>query len=475
VNASPRSTPAGSRAGRSLASQAINLAWPAGIDQLIQTSVLFADILLLSRLGSEVIAGVGVAAVLIFTFASIYTAVGVAATTVSAQAKGAGRLDVLAKGAGQSILLAFLFGLASGAVGARSAAWTMKQMGTDGSVLAYGATYMRIVLLASPLYAIALAGGGILRGTGDTRNPMIYTFVSTVAKVFLSVVLIFGKLGFPALGVTGAALGTFLGYGLNAVMIGTKVSVGFSGTSLTFRSFSPDWGIARRVLLLWLPVALELFFMRVGFVFYMRVVSALGTIALAANQIAVRLESVALTMGFGFAVAATALVGQAVGRRDLDQAHRSTMVTAKLAIAAMGGTAVFFFLIRNWAVGLFEPEGAVRGIAVMCAAIAAFELLPISFLFTFSGALRGAGDTVSPMAVSLIGTFAFRLPLVYLLGIRSGLGVVGIWYGTISDWTLRSVVIYVVYRMGWWKRRGVVAAPVTPVTGMVDSESVVPE
>lgn len=456
----------------SLVSQAIGLAWPAGVDQLIQTSVLFADIVLLSRLGSEVIAGVGVSAVLIFTFAAVYNAVAIAATTVAAQAKGAKRFDVLERGAGQAVLLAVLLGFVSGGAGAAVAGWSMRMMGTDGLVRQCGADYMGLVLLASPLYAIALAGGGILRGAGHTGTPMICTLVSTILKIFLSVVLIFGKMGFPELGVVGAGLATIFAQGLNALLVAAKLLVGFDGVRLRLRSFRFDWELMKRTLLLWLPVAGELGIMRAGFVFYMRVVSALGTLALAANQIAVRLESVSLTMGFGFTVAATTLVGQAVGRRDLSGAARSTRVTANLALLTMGATAAMLIILRHWAVGIFDPEDAVRGPAIVCAVIGAVEMLPLGFIFTYSGALRGAGDTLSPMIVALVGTFIFRLPLVYVLGLKSGLGLAGIWYGTLLDWILRSVVIYLIFRTGRWKRKAFIAEPCPPGGEFIESEGV---
>jgi putative MATE family efflux protein len=455
--------------------QAIRLAVPAGVDQLIQTSVLVADIIFLSRLGSEVIAGVGVCAVLYFTFAAVFNAVAVASTTVAAQAKGAGRLDVLERGAGQSILLAVLLGVVSGGIGAATANLTMRLMATEGRVLQYGVEYMRPVLLASPLYALALAGGGVLRGVGDTRSPMVFTLISTVLKVLLSAAMIFGKWGFPRLGVPGAALATVFGYGLNALLVGAKLSLGFDGVRLRLRAFLPDRKLLKQIVVLWLPVAGELGIMRMGFVFYMWMVSALGTIALAANQIAVRLESVSLTLGFGFTVAATTLVGQAVGRCDLAEAQRSARVTARLAIMSMGATAVLLIVLRTWAVGIFKPEDAVRGPAIICAVLGAFELIPLSLVFTFSGALRGAGDTLSPMMVSLVGTFALRLPLVYLLGHTAGLGLPGIWYGTLLDWIGRAILIYLIYRTGRWRKKAFIAAPCKPGTEILESEGVVRE
>ena len=458
------------RAG-GLAAKVVNLAWPASVEQLIGNSIMFADILFISRLGSDAIAGVGISATLIFAFASIFNAVAVASTTVVAQAKGAGRPDIVERGAAQSVLLAVLLGSISGLAGALVAGPTMRLMGAAGQVESYGVAYMRPVLLASPLYAIALTGGGILRGTGDTRTPMVFTLISNALKIVLSWLLVFGRAGFPRLGVEGAALATVLCYGVNAALMGGRLWRGFDTVRLGLRAFRPDPALLRRVLGLALPVGGELLIMRAGFIFYMRMVSALGTIALAANQIAMRLESVSLSVAFGFTVAATTLVGQAVGRRDIAGAARNVIATARLSLISMCTMTAVLILVRHWAVGIFAPEAAVRGPATVCLVIAAFELIPLGFIFTFSGALRGAGDTRSPMFVAIVGTFIFRLPLVYLLGVKSGLGLPGIWYATILDWIGRSIVIYFIYRTGGWKTKAFVSEPCPPASEMLESEA----
>ena len=475
MNSSPPSRPVGSSTpgtkSPSLAARVLNLAWPASVEQLIGNSILFADVLFVSRLGSEALAGVGLCATLIFTFASIHNSVAIAATTVVAQAKGARRYDLAERGAAQSIMLAVLLGAGSGVAGVLLSDWAMTKMGTEGLVKACGLTYMTPVLLASPLFAIAMAGGGILRGVGDTRTPMIFTLVSNATKIFLSWTLVFGKLGFPNLGVRGAALATVVCYGLNAILISAKLFHGFDSMRLRVGSFRPDRDLLAKILKLWLPVSLELLIMRAGFVFYMRVVSALGTVALAANQIAMRLESMTLSIAFGFTAAATTLVGQAVGRRDLVDAKRSTHATARLSLASMCVMTVVLILLRFRAVDMFTPGAGVRDPAIVCLVIAAFELLPLGFIFTFSGSLRGSGDTLSPMIVALVGTFVFRLPLVYLLGLKSGLGLPGIWLGTILDWIGRSIVIYLIYRTGRWKRKAVITEPGKPPLDILDAEA----
>jgi putative MATE family efflux protein len=434
----------------------VGIAWPASAEFLIITGVVFSDILFLSRLGSEVIAGVGIAITVFRSFYEIFNAVAVASTTVVAQAVGARNADLARRGAGQSLTLAVVLGLLSGGIGFAVARSAMVLMGTTGAVRDAGALYMQLNLLASPFYAVALTGGGVLKGVGDTRTPMAFTLASSVLKIGLSWVLVFGKLGMPALGVAGAALATIFAYVLNAALISTKLLRGFDGIKIDSAAFKPDWSLLRRVLALALPIAGERVVMRMGFVFYMRMVSALGTVALAANQIALRLESISITVGFGFTVAATTLVGQAVGGRDIRGAEERAWATVRFSLMVMGTMTAVLVLARSWAVGIFVPEPEVESLALACIVIGAFELPALGLMFTFAGALRGAGDTRSPMAVSLIGTFLFRLPLVYLLGITFGLGLKGIWYGTLVDWIGRAVLIYLIFRAGRWKGRAFV-------------------
>jgi putative MATE family efflux protein len=430
---------------------AIRIAWPASVEFLVATVIVFADTLFLARLGTEVLAGVGLSVTVFRIFYEAFVGIGVASTTVVAQAVGAANRDLAERGAAQAISLAVLVGVLAGGVGALVAPVAMHLMGADGVVKEAGTTYMRINLLAAPFYAVILTGGGVLKGVGDTRTPMVFTLIASGFKIVLNMVLVFGKLGFPAMGVAGAALATLIAYGLNTLLIAEKLRMGFDGLNLRLASFRPDAGLLKRVVALSLPVAAERIVMRTGFVLYIRMVSSLGTVVLAAHTVAVRLESIFITLGFGFTVAATTLVGQAVGRGDFKGAREKAYESLRFAFVTMASLTVILILLRNLAVGMFAPEEGVRTLAVVCVVIGAFELPALGVLFTFAGASRGAGDTLSPMVVSAIGTFVFRLPLVYLLGLHFGLGLQGIWYGTLIDWIGRATLMWLIFRSGRWR------------------------
>lgn len=443
---------------------AIRIAWPASVEFLVTTLIVFSDTLFLARLGTEVLAGMGLSVTVFRIFYEAFLGIGVASTTVVAQSVGAGNRDLAERGAAQSISLAVLVGIVAGGVGALAAPVAMQLMGTGGLVKEAGATYMRINLLAAPLYAATLTGGGVLKGVGDTRTPMVFTLVASALKVALNLVFIYGRLGFPAMGVAGAALATLVAYGLNALLIMAKLGTGFEGLRLRPGSFLPDRGLLARIVSLAWPVAAERIVMRIGFVLYIRMVSSLGTVALAANTIAVRLESIFITMGFGFTVAATTLVGQAVGRGDFKRAREKAYESLRFALFTMVSLTVILILLRNLAVGMFSPEEGVRSLAVFCVVMGALELPALGVLFTFAGGSRGAGDTRSPMLVAAIGTFAFRLPLVYLLGLYFGLGLRGIWYGTLIDWIGRATLMWLIFRSGRWKGKAFIEEAEKPET-----------
>jgi MATE family multidrug resistance protein len=361
---------------------AFRVAWPASVEFLITTLIVFTDTLFLARLGTQVLAGMGLSVTVFRVFYEAFLGIDVASTAIVAQAVGAENRDLAERGAAQSILLAILVGIVAGGAGALTAPVAMHLMGAGGLVKEAGATYMRINLLASPFYAAAITGGGVLRGVGDTRTPMLFTLVASAFKVALNFVLIYGRLGFPALGVAGAALATLIAYGLNTFLIMAKLGIGFDGLRLRLGLFSIDAGLLGRIVHLAWPVAAERMVMRMGFVFYVRIVSSLGTVALAANTAAVRLESIFLTMGFGFTVAATTLVGQAVGRGDFELARDKAHESLRLAFVTMAPLTVVLILLRNLAVSMFALEESVRSLAVACIVIGAFELPAFGMLFT---------------------------------------------------------------------------------------------
>ena len=178
----------------------------------------------------------------------------------------------------------------------------------------------------------------------------------------------------------------------------------------------------------------------------------LGTVSLAAHQIAIRIEALSFMPGFALAVATTTIVGQSLGANKPDLAMLSMKKNCQIALAMMGFFAFIFLVFAEPMAKVFHPERDVLSLSVYCVMIAAIEQPALAIYMVYAGGLRGAGDTLSPMLVTIVGTLCFHLPVAYVFGIVLEWGLAGIWFGAALDWILRSIAVYILFRKGRWRK-----------------------
>lgn len=436
-----------------LTSNIIKLALPAVGENLLQTMVIVVEGILVGWLrDADALAAVGLGGFFVFIINSLFMALSIGATALVARAWGARDYERARDVAGQALLMAFGTALLAMALVIPLADELFVLMGAEERVVALGSTYLRLVLSTALFGFPLLVLGGVMRGSGDTRTPMFITLIMNVWNVVVAYGLIFGPGPLPAWGVLGAGMAA-----ASALMLGGCLALFVVLTGRTRIRVEPrrvlrwDREIMGTVFRLSLPAAAEMVVYRAGFVLFMRMVSSLGTASLAAHQIAVNVESVSYMPGFGLAVAATTLAGQALGARKEDLAEASIRRTMTFALAVMGSMALVFGLFGPQVVRVFGATPEVLALAGLAVRIAALEQLPIAVQMVLSGSLRGAGDTRTPMVVTVVGTLLFRVSAVYLLAITLHMGLAGVWLGTAVDWTGRAILLYLLFRRGTWK------------------------
>lgn len=432
----------------------VRLAVPAVLENMLVTLVFFADGLLIGWMRDPVaLAAVSMGAQFGWVANSLFSAIAVSATAMVARYWGRHDYALARHAAGQAILLALIAASVVIAVGLVGADDAMMLMGLEPEVARQGALYMRLILstsfMAFPLTVI----GGVLRGSGDTKTPMWITGVMNVFNVIAAYGLIFGPGPLPAWGVAGAGVATALARALGG---GLAFWVVLSGRSTVQVRPRHMWPLRReiigRMLRLSGPAMAEAVVQRSGSLLFQRIISALGTVTLAAHRIAVNVESLSFMPGWGLSVAVSTLVGQSLGAQKPDLAEASVrrgLLISGLMMSSVG--AAFFFFGRPVA-SIFGSTPEVLELAGMAVQIAAFEQPTLAAQFVLAGSLRGAGDTRSPLLVSLVGVTLFRVPMVYVLAITLDMGLAGVWWGTALDWAARSAVSYWLYRRGSWKR-----------------------
>ena len=432
----------------------VKLALPSVVESVLSTLVYFADTILLGWMDDPIaLAAVGLSGALMWAADGLFQAMAVSASAMVARFWGQKDFEQAREVAGQSLLLTIIIAALLMTLFIPIAREFLVLMGAEPAVVEQGAIYMRIILAASPVSFLLTIANSILRATGDTQRPMLTSGAMNGVKIVSAYALIFGLGPIPSLGLTGAAISTSLARAFGGalaltMLFSSKTQINLKWAHLTCW----NWGLVWRILRISLPNIGETVISRLGFMLYTRILGELGTVAVAAHQVALRIESLGFMPGWGMAVAAAALVGQALGANKPDiaeQGIRRTLVLTNGTMAVLGGCFVAFAPLIVRAFGIQNAEMA--GLAITVVRISALELFGLGSLMVLGGCLRGAGDTRTPMIVTLIGTFFFRVPISYLFALVLDGGLRGLWLATVVDWGMRALVMCMLYLRGRWK------------------------
>jgi putative MATE family efflux protein len=425
------------------------LAWPVILTNLLTSGVSWIDLLMVSHLGKETVAAVGLATFLQTLLWTLLTSLQIGVSIVVAQAWGAGQRPVAERAAGQALglsvlaaaLLATFLCRPGGAALLRGAYLLLD---AEPAVAAIGARYLRIVLLVLPAFALSLVGQAALRATGDTRTPLMLTGAANAVNAGLNYVFIFGKLGAPALGVEGAAWGTVGARLLEAIAYALLLRFGRLGLTVRISSVKPERAQLGRLLRLGWPAGAEQLVVTTGFLLYNRAIGSYGTEALAAYQIGVILLQASFMPGFGFSVAATTLVGQRAGAGDAAGAREAGLRCNRLAVAMMSALGLGFFVLARPFARFVLDDPAVVPQAVLFTRLLAVSQPAMAMHFALAGALRGSGDVRTPFVASLLAIYGARLSVAFAAAYVIGAPLAWLWWGMVADHHLRASVL-------WWR------------------------
>ncbi|MDR4497152.1 MAG: MATE family efflux transporter [Candidatus Scalindua sp.] len=437
---------------RNLNKNIIKLALPVALENVLHMAVFIVDIFLVGRLGTAPVAAVGLAGALNFIISMIFSALNVGTTTLVARNIGAKETGEAQKVAGQSIFLSLILGVIISPFVFTFADNFLMAMSAESDVVMLGSPYLKIISSFFILRLIILTGSAIFRGAGDTRTPMLVTLVMNCVNILFSWLLVFGIGFFPRMEVSGAAWGTSIAYVTGGGFIFYKLLCSKSTLTVKLKYIiSIRRARIQRILRISLPAMLDALLTQIGYLFFIKIVAILGTVSLAAHQIALRIEAVSFMPSYAFAVATGTLVGQSLGAKKIDLARLSMKRNCLIALMVMGFFSILFLTLPEYLSKLFHPEEEVLALSTLCVMIAAIEQPALAIYMVYAGGLRGAGDTLSLMVITIAGTLCFHLPVAYIFGIVLKWGLAGIWFGVALDWVIRSIAVYVVFKMGRWR------------------------
>jgi putative MATE family efflux protein len=427
------------------------LAWPVILTMSLESVVFLLDMLMVGQLGASAVAAVGIGTQIMFAANTVMIAVATGTLAIVARHVGAGEIRQAEEVALQSVLLAVALALVVVVPLWTSAPAAMRAFGVEDAVIEEGALYLRIVLLGLPLDAVFAVCAFALRGAGDTRTPLWVGGGVGIIKVMVSYVLIFGASGLPALGVAGAAWGTVTAFGTGAVAVAALLGRG----GLVVRFHRADLGIRggvlRRLFTIGYPAAIEHALMQFGFFVYFYFAAKYSTAAVAAYVIGVRILGLSFLPGFGFAAAASTVVGQNLGAKRPATAMRAGWETVRLALYAMTCAGVSIFVAARPIAELFvdDPDVVDKAVTFIRVLAAAQPLMAIDFVL--GGALRGSGDTRFPLFAVLIGFYLCRLGSAWIATFWLELPLVWLWLALLPDYVARCILKALRFRSGRWQ------------------------
>jgi putative MATE family efflux protein len=420
-------------------------------EQLLSMMVGIVDTFLVGHLGAAALAAVGLANQWVFMATTLFGAIATGSTALIARFIGAREPDQANQVLCQSMLLGALIGIVSTTLGLTLAEPGVLLLGAQDEVIGLSRDYL---LIASSIFffsTLMFIGNASLRGAGDTRTPLYVMLVVNVLNVVVAWTAINGPFGLPKLGVVGSALGAATGRLVGGVLVIAILIKGRAGIRLQLNRLRPDWSLIRRILHIGLPTGLEQIFFRTGNMAYARILTSLGIAAYAANQVAINGWSLSFMPGFGFAVAATTLVGQSLGAQDPAGAQQRGYSTFKMGAALMAVIGLFFVLFPAQIMAFFTNDAEVIALGTMPLRVVGLFQPILAANMIFAGGLRGAGDTRWPMIITAVGIWLVRLPLAYLFALSLGWGLTGAWGAMALDFTLRGAFNSVRFRGGRWK------------------------
>ena len=437
---------------KTLVRKAIKVAWPSTVESFLVAMVSFIDTIMVSSLGSYAIAAVGLTTQPKFLCLTLFISLNIAVSSVVARRKGENDRKRANNTLFQALIITGVLSIIISALAMIFAEPFLRFAGSQSDTHIYAVTYFRVIMGGLIFNVISLVINAAQRGCGNTKIAMRTNLASNFVNIIFNYLLIGGKFGFPALGVAGAAIATVLGTMVAFVM--SIYSISHSDGFLYIKSFKKNLNIDKNSLKSLFSVGsssfVEQIFMRTGFLLYSLIIANLGTSAFAAHQIGMNIINISFSLGDGLAVAGVALIGQNLGKKRPDLAKIYGSICRRIGLMASIMISIIYAILGKDIFKLFtnDPDVLKYSFNIMN-----FVIIIVIFQIAqaiYGGCLRGAGDTKYTAIVSLISITFVRPSVGWLLTYPLSMGLIGAWFGILTDQIVRFCLTSRRFKSGKW-------------------------
>ena len=434
---------------RKLIKNIFQITLPAVFDLLAQTLIMALDMKMVSSLGPSAISSVGVGTAGMYALIPALIAVATGTTALLSRAYGADNKLDGKKAFAQSFFIAVPLGIFLTIIFLLFSEQIINLVGNAKDMnLSDAILYQNMTVIGFPFLGVSIATFYAFRAMGENKIPMIGNTLALVLKIILNFLLVY----LFKWGIFGAALSTTLTRLFSAIF---SIYLVFwskkNWISLELKDLKFDYFTSKRILKVGIPAAVEQLGLRIGMLIFEMMVISLGNLSYAAHKIALTAESISFNLGFAFSFAASALVGQELGKGSSQKALKDGYICTIIAMIVMSTFGLLFFIIPQFLVLLFTKDKDVIELATMALKIVSICQPFSGASMVLAGALRGAGDTKSVLFITYLGIFLIRIPITYLFLDVLNFGLAGAWIVMTIDLAIRSSLAFYIFRRGKWK------------------------
>lgn len=434
------------------------LSLPVILANSLQSLTNITNVFFAGQLGPVEIAAIGMSNSVNMLILVAFMSITAASMALAAQAKGARNVEELSQVAHQSISLGVIMWVVLGGLGVLFAEPILSFLnsGGDPRAVEQGTVYLQIMFAGIIFMVLNLTISSLMQGAGDTVTPLWIAIAMNVINVFLNWALMFGLGPVPALGVPGAALGTVLS---RAIAAAVGIIIMYSGRNIVrlgLGTYRPSLRAFREILNIGIPSGLQGIVRNTSQLLVIRIVTATaaGTLGASALSVGLQIESLAFMPGLAISVAATSVVGQALGAWQTAEARHRGNASIILGMLVMSVIAVPLVIFAPQVMRLFDPSAneVLLSAGTSYIRINGIVLPFLAYAMIANGALRGAGDTTPGMWGAILSRWIIVVPLAWLLALRLDMGITGVWWALAIGTIFQALFVYWNWQSTRWLR-----------------------
>jgi putative MATE family efflux protein len=400
--------------------------------------------------GKEALAAVGASFPVIFIMVSMIIGLVMGTTVVISQYFGAKDFVKVKRAIDTMYIFSSVAGILATIVGLIISEPLLRLLGLPEDIMPQAVQYLRIYLSGIIIFFGYNGTSAVLRGLGDSKTPLYFLIIATVANIVLDLLFV----AVFKWGVAGAAYATLISNGLAFGLAIYWLNKTHKLIRIAIKGLHFDRDIFRHSIRIGLPTGIQQTLVAMGALALMGIVNKFGTSVIAGFSVASRLDAIATVPAMSFSQAISTFVGQNIGANKPERIRAGLIATVKMSGIVTIVTTVFIILTSHFLMSLFTKDTEVIRLGDQYLTIVSSFYILFTLMFIYNGVMRGAGDTLVPMFFSLFSLWIIRIPMAWFLSGK--IGVTGIWWAIPAGWMIGLALSFSYYKSGRWRKKTVV-------------------